>query len=222
MNSNKVMSVSDEVFIEIVNNSKTISEIAKKLGFKHSPGAGSKERIRQRMNNLKCSIKTTNRVKLDIELVKDAIDNTKSMASAARYVGVNIKTFREYAKKYNLWNTNPSRKGMCIKDFQDVTYIKYKKIFEEKLHKNSKITTSKLRNWLLIYGFKEHICERCGLTVWNNEKIPLDVHHIDGDQLNNELENLLLLCPNCHRQTENFGAKNLKFKDSIRKKKHQS
>lgn len=53
-------------------------------------------------------------------------------------------------------------------------------------------------------------CECCGLEKWRNEKIPLEVHHIDGDHLNNVLENLQLLCPNCHALTDNWRGKNIK------------
>lgn len=53
-------------------------------------------------------------------------------------------------------------------------------------------------------------CELCG---WNKEhpythKVPLQVHHIDGNCMNNKEENLQLLCPNCHSLTETFGALN--------------
>lgn len=59
-----------------------------------------------------------------------------------------------------------------------------------------------------LIALRTHCCEKCKNTFWNNEKIPLEVHHLDGDSLNNELENLQLLCPNCHAQTENWRGKN--------------
>lgn len=58
-----------------------------------------------------------------------------------------------------------------------------------------------------------HKCEDCGLTEWKNQPIPLEAHHIDGDKCNNTLENLLLLCPNCHTLTSNYGSKNNKHKE---------
>ena len=58
-----------------------------------------------------------------------------------------------------------------------------------------------------------HQCENCGLTEWQNQPIPLEAHHIDGDKCNNMLENLLLLCPNCHSLTSNYGSKNNKHKE---------
>ena len=54
-----------------------------------------------------------------------------------------------------------------------------------------------------------HKCEKCGLTEWCNQPIPLEIHHIDGDHLNNVLENLELNCPNCHALTENWRGKNI-------------
>ena len=63
-------------------------------------------------------------------------------------------------------------------------------------------------------------CEKCG---WGEEhpithNIPLEVHHIDGDCTNNRLENLQLLCPNCHSLTETFGSLNKNSKRFHRKK----
>ena len=53
-------------------------------------------------------------------------------------------------------------------------------------------------------------CQICG---WNKINpytglVPLHIHHIDGNCLNNKEDNLQLLCPNCHSLTENFGSRN--------------
>lgn len=58
-------------------------------------------------------------------------------------------------------------------------------------------------------------CECCQNTEWLNQPINLQVHHIDGDKTNNELNNLQLLCLNCHSYTNNFGSKNKKQKEYI-------
>ena len=47
-------------------------------------------------------------------------------------------------------------------------------------------------------------CEMCGLDEWLGEPITLEIHHKDGDKLNNILDNLQLLCPNCHARTDNW------------------
>lgn len=74
----------------------------------------------------------------------------------------------------------------------------------------TKKTSFSVRNALFKRGIKDKICEKCGNTHWNNNPIPLEVHHIDGDKLNNKLENLQILCPNCHYFTDTYKTKNIK------------
>jgi hypothetical protein len=51
-------------------------------------------------------------------------------------------------------------------------------------------------------------CENCKLKAWLNNPIPIELHHIDGDRTNNDINNLQLLCPNCHSFTHNWKGKN--------------
>lgn len=51
-------------------------------------------------------------------------------------------------------------------------------------------------------------CEQCGSVSWLDQPINLEIHHKDGNHNNNSLDNLQLLCPNCHSYTENYRGKN--------------
>lgn len=59
-----------------------------------------------------------------------------------------------------------------------------------------------------IINLRSRKCENCGLTEWQGQPINLEIHHIDGNHNNNELENIQLLCPNCHSYTDNYCGKN--------------
>jgi len=52
-------------------------------------------------------------------------------------------------------------------------------------------------------------CVKCNLSEWQEQPIPLEANHKDGNSSNNVLSNLELLCPNCHAQTDNYKAKNM-------------
>lgn len=67
---------------------------------------------------------------------------------------------------------------------------------------NYRISGTKLLKELL--KLRPQKCECCGNTTWLEQPIKLEVHHIDGDCTNNVLENLSLLCPNCHSYTDSW------------------
>lgn len=64
-----------------------------------------------------------------------------------------------------------------------------------------------LKRRLLRSGLKENRCEECGLNEWRGRPITLALHHVNGQRHDNRLENLQLMCPNCHSQTPNFAGK---------------
>jgi Zn finger protein HypA/HybF involved in hydrogenase expression len=78
----------------------------------------------------------------------------------------------------------------------------------EKLLMPTPRSRKNIKERLITAGIKRNECEKCGISRWRERSLSLCLHHINGDRHDNRLENLELLCPNCHSQTPNFGSKN--------------
>jgi transposase-like protein len=76
------------------------------------------------------------------------------------------------------------------------------------LVKGRKVNRHHLKGRLLDSGLKTHRCEVCGIAEWLGKPLSMSLHHVNGDGDDNRLENLQLLCANCHSQTPNFGSRN--------------
>lgn len=93
-------------------------------------------------------------------------------------------------------------KYCSIKCQQD--YQRKEKIINWK--NGNKIDKNQIKRYLSEkYGYK---CSVCGISEWNTKKIELELEHRDGNSENNVEENLCLICPNCHSQTDTYKAKN--------------
>lgn len=66
----------------------------------------------------------------------------------------------------------------------------------------------KLRLWS--EGVLAEECSICHLKDWLGQRIGLQLDHINGDSFDNRIENLRILCPNCHSQTETYCGRNVK------------
>lgn len=78
------------------------------------------------------------------------------------------------------------------------------------LVEDSHYNRSHLRNRLIKEGYLENKCSICGLfPIWNNQNLTLQLDHINGKKYDNRIQNLRLLCPNCHSQTSTFSGKNI-------------
>lgn len=144
-------------------------------------------------------------MRLDIENRKneiiDWIEIKQSKAFMCKQLKCKPETLNWWLNKMGL-NYNGNKSGKGIKTSP------YRKSALEYLLSNEYISIHRLRLKLIEDNVKEHKCEVCLLTNWNDEKIPLELHHVDGDRFNNVLNNIQLLCPNCHSQTDNNSGKN--------------
>lgn len=80
---------------------------------------------------------------------------------------------------------------------------------EEVLVAGRLVQTSNLKRRLIEEGLKERMCEICRRKEWNEEPIPLELDHVNGRRDDNRLDNLRIVCPNCHAQTSTYRGRNI-------------
>jgi hypothetical protein len=105
-------------------------------------------------------------------------------------------------QKFGKWCSNK-----CQMQAQYEEYIKMWKAGEENGGNGYEISRHIRRFLHETYDSKCSVCGWGSINISTN-KVPLEIHHIDGDSTNHSEKNLSLLCPNCHSLTENFGSRN--------------
>lgn len=164
--------VSEEDFIKIVQESVSLSEIKRKLGYKTTSNC-IPEVIKRRIKDLN-------------------LDVSHFMPTS---LGKKVPTGKRYTME-----------EILVKESDYVNF-------------------STLKKRLIDGNYFKNQCGQCGLDTWKDKNISLQLHHKNGVNNDNRLENLELLCPNCHSQTDFFGGKlqcvrhrrRLKLKDKKKK-----
>ena len=144
------------------------------------------------------------------EEIESAAAKSSSIAGVCRLLklvpsGGNYRIIHNAIEKYKIDTRHFTGQGWNIN-------LKFKpfegKKIEEILVENSTYQSYKLKKRLIAEGIKKSVCESCGQSEWLEQPIPLELHHINGNNSNNRLENLRLLCPNCHALTDSYRGKN--------------
>lgn len=94
----------------------------------------------------------------------------------------------------------------CQQDFEYKERIKKWLAGEINGQRGKTATAQWIKRYIL--ETRGHKCECCNNSIWMDKPIPLDLEHCDGNFLNNKIDNLKLLCLNCHGQTPTYKSKN--------------
>ncbi len=186
--------------IEYINKGKSISQIAQEE-------SKSKTTVRYwlKKHSLKTKFFKVERDNLVIKL-KETVKNSLSLSEVCRKLdkptgGNGYQNLKLLIKEYNI----------DISHFRTQYYMKstVKLTADEILvynrNKGRRESTDILKRALLEKQINLNKCSVCNISdTWQDKKLVLQIDHIDGDRLNNVLNNLRIICPNCHSQTETY------------------
>ena len=150
-----------------------------------------------------------NRMTFTREQLVAAIENSISVTDVLNHLGfknhgANYKTIKKCIIQWNLNTDHFDRRASAIKN---------KKVYstQDIFCKDSTYARGGLGKAVRKHKiFQAEKCSKCNITDWNNEPLSLQIDHINGINTDNRIENLRLLCPNCHSQTPNFSGRSSK------------
>lgn len=158
--------------------------------------------------------------KEELELV---VSTSLSIAQVCRKlnirpVGGNYKTLKKYFSKWKISTQHFT--GQAWNQGERYRFFGKKADLKDVLIENSTYGNSlSLKKRLIAENIFFERCNNCKLDVWLGHKIPLELDHVNGKNLDNRLENLQLLCPNCHALTDSYRGKNKSSQLSEKRKK---
>lgn len=211
----------NDQFKEAVKSSFRMVEVLRKIGVK--PRAGSYNLANKLIVDLNIDTshfsrnRTFSALNYTEEQFIEAVKKSFSIIEVLRTIGV-IGSGGNYA----IAHRTIKRLGLDTSHFTGQGHLKGKQNIwriaqpiENILIENycGGITTNALRHRLFKNKIFDQKCSQCGLSNWNGSPLSLELEHKNGNRCDNRIENLAILCPNCHSQTHTFRRKKSSLQD---------
>lgn len=131
----------------------------------------------------------------------------RGFSTKAKRIEINEKVSKTL-KNRPIWNNSGFNQGYDKRRHKFVDEDRVKALDKRQINLKEKYNTTplcdqpknKIRDKIL--EEQDNKCNICGINIWNDEKIIIELHHKDGNKKNNIRENLCGLCPNCYNQTK--------------------
>jgi hypothetical protein len=198
-----------ERLAEAAASSRTLSEALTKLGV--DPKSSTRRYVHERMKRLDVDLSHFEREgsRWTREILTEAVSASTHMNDVLRYLGLDLVgghhthiSRRIKALGIDTSHFAPHVRAGAMKDSRRRTGAEL--LVEQEPTNARRIQGDRLKRAMLECGIA-HRCALCGTgPAWRGRSLTLEVDHIDGDWRNNRIENLRLLCPNCHSTTDTY------------------
>lgn len=192
---------------EAAQGARTLSEALVRLGV--DPRSSTRRYVLGRMRKLGVDTSHFQRegVKWSREALQEAVWASTNMCEVLRHLGLEVvgghhTHISRRIKAYGIDTSHfqiPTRRGKPWRPRTPEGLL-----VEQPTAHARRIPNDRLKWAMTTRGVPER-CTLCGTgSVWRGRSLPLEVDHMDGDWRNNRIENLRLLCPNCHASTDTW------------------
>lgn len=205
----------DDQLRAAVSASRTMREVLVRLGL--APYGGNYETTWRRISALKLDARHLRAARnfgrrlptISDEEIAEAVRTSRSLAQVIAKVGIrpggNQARLKGRIAAIGIDTTH--LQGMAWRRGSSEPVVPRVALVDV-LVKGRLTSTSNLRERLFSEGLKTRICEGCRRGTWRGRPIPLELDHVNGRRDDNRFENLRVLCPNCHAQTDTYRGKN--------------
>lgn len=198
-----IINVADERIRATAIESGSLTHLLRNLGLPESKS--NKRKLAARLTSIGVELnKTQSPVWLDrLKALPALVSESKSYSEVLRKFGLTSyggshETLKKYVSQLALDTTHFLNGGATTR--VDLASL---------LVNGSVVSTARLKRKLLAAGLLENKCAACGqLPEWQGQPLVLQLEHKNGCSTDNRLENLELLCPNCHSQTATYAGRN--------------